>query len=91
MRTKLSISGDFKKAREDKCVILVNNPAKPTAKRTRIHRPTCYSLKHIPGVMSTADDTVIKSHNGQEYWRYDSVDDAKADYGLAEPCSRCKP
>ena len=91
MREKLSSPRDFKKAREDKCVILVNNPTKSTAKRTRIHRPTCYSLDNIPGVLSAADNIVIEPASEQEYWYYDSVDSAKADYSLAKPCSRCKP
>ena len=88
MRTKLSVSGDFKKARASNGVILVNNPAKPTKRRTRIHLPKCPILKHIPGVQGTADNFPIKPDNGQEYWHYDSIDEAKADYDQAEPC-RC--
>ena len=87
MRKRLSTPGAFKKALERDGVIVVHRRYGPTEKKTRIHRPACWSV-HVISARLGAGKLPLKK---QQYWHYDAYEKARLAYPGSKPCRLCRP
>lgn len=72
--------------------IVINQPEKSTAVRTKIHKSSCSNLtERFDGMYSADPNKKLGGNNGQTYYHYDSYDEAMVDFPKATPCELCKP